>query len=602
MAATSDPTSAKTICVLDALDECHTDEQERLIQLLNVFHKDSGSPTQKTWLKFLVTSRPYDDIQIGFKITTDPFPHIHLKGELENDQISKEIDLVIKVRVEELAKMLTLSSYMRKRIENRLLQIKHRTYLWLYLVIDDIRTTLRSSFRPLEENIRLIPPSVNAAYSKILSRVRSDQVRTARKILQIIVGARRPLTIKEMAMALGIALRPSGSQPTAEVGIDPEILRLKIRDTCGLFTFISNSRIYLLHQTAREFLIVHEAPSNPRPWHVFSLLGTENLLGEICTRYLLMDDLENDRLRDYKSFLAYSAEHWADHVRNMSSRSYASVEGPVNRLYETSTRRFAFWFRIFSSVSKRPERELTGVDFRWGKNDIDAIQLAAFNGHVEVVERLISEDNENVRNNLARETPYAWESPSLSNFDEEEQNTIPPVYQSQFLPANERCDDRTKALILASWKGHDEICLLLLKQGTNPDPGALIAASSRGNYDVVKLLLDRGANVTATATFTNALEVASFGGFLDVVQLLLQRGIDINAKSGSKYGTALQAASQGGHLELIQFLLKNKAHVNTRGNCGEFGSALVAASFYGFHKIVKNLLEAGADVNYIHPP
>ncbi|KKZ60317.1 hypothetical protein EMCG_04960 [[Emmonsia] crescens] len=403
-------------------------------------------------------------------------------------------------------------------------------------------------------------------------------------------------------MALGIALRPSGSQPTAEVGIDPEILRLKIRDTCGLFTFISNSRIYLLHQTAREFLIVHEAPSNPRPWYVFNLLGTENLLGEICTQYLSMDDLENDRLRDYKSFLAYSAEHWADHVRNMSSRSYASVEGLVDQLYDTSTRRFAFWFRIFSSVSKRPERELTGADFRWGPTDIHTIQLAAFNGHVKVVERLISEDNENLQNKLAREIPHLWKSPSLSDFggeDEEEEYIMPPAYQSQFLPANERCDDRTKALILASWKGHDEICLLFLKQGTNPDPGALIAASSRGNYDVVKLLLDRGANVTAAATLTepNALEVASFGGFLDVVQLLLQRGMDINATSGSKYGTALQAASQGGHLEFTQFLLKNKAHVNTQGTYGEFGSALIAASFYDFHIIVKNLLEAGAYAN-----
>ncbi|GLA28807.1 hypothetical protein AnigIFM63326_006399 [Aspergillus niger] len=182
MAVTTDPSSRKTICVLDALDECRTDDQQRLIQRLNKFHEQSVSLTQESWLKFLVTSRPYNEIQIGFRTITDNFPQTHLKGELENDQIHKEINLVIKVKMKQLAEESMLPSDIRKRIENQLLQMKHRTYLWLYLAIDDIRTTFRDSLRPadisIQKIIQEIPHSVSAAYEKILSRVPSREVDT----------------------------------------------------------------------------------------------------------------------------------------------------------------------------------------------------------------------------------------------------------------------------------------------------------------------------------------------------------------------------------------------------------------------------------------
>lgn len=55
-------------------------------------------------------------------------------------------------------------------------------------------------------------------------------------------------------MALGIALVPE-SRSTAKAGIDPVQLAKNIRQLCGLFVFINNLKIYLIHQTAREFLI-----------------------------------------------------------------------------------------------------------------------------------------------------------------------------------------------------------------------------------------------------------------------------------------------------------------------------------------------------------
>ncbi|KEF54288.1 uncharacterized protein A1O9_09454 [Exophiala aquamarina CBS 119918] len=63
----------------------------------------SSSMTRRGRLKFLVTSRPYDDIQAEFQKTRNDLPTIRLRGEDENDQIHEEIDMVIRMRVPKLA-------------------------------------------------------------------------------------------------------------------------------------------------------------------------------------------------------------------------------------------------------------------------------------------------------------------------------------------------------------------------------------------------------------------------------------------------------------------------------------------------------------------
>lgn len=140
--ATSTSISGKTICIFDALDECRDKDRDRLIKKLHVFHRksikevqpiqnSSGSsgPGTSIYLKFLVTSRPYDHIQDQFQALTNSFPHLHLKGEEENDQIHEEINVVVKLRMQELAQAIPLSLETHQRLEEQLLQMKHRTYL-----------------------------------------------------------------------------------------------------------------------------------------------------------------------------------------------------------------------------------------------------------------------------------------------------------------------------------------------------------------------------------------------------------------------------------------------------------------------------------------
>ncbi|KAJ5729634.1 uncharacterized protein N7483_004142 [Penicillium malachiteum] len=578
--------SCKTICLLDALDECREIDQNRLIEKLQSFHRLPRSQRQGTWLKFLVTSRPYDDTQNGFQKITDFFPHLHLKGEEENAQIHQEIDLVVKMRVKQLAERAKLSKATEQRLRQQLLQMEHRTYLWLHLAIDDIESMFKYSIRPTEEQIQLIPQSVDKAYEKILSRVHPGQVDTARKILQIIIAARRPLTTAEMAMALGIATSPQ-AQTAAEAGLESFHIDKKLRRLCGLFVFIKNSKIYLIHQTAREFLVKRSSSNSSNGLYSWNITDTEDQMAIICLRYLLMEDLEynEDSNSNIRSFLEYSAVHWPDHKRKMSLTQDQEATDQVQQIYDMSRRIFSLWFPIF----------WTALESYRSPPSMTALHLASFNGHEREVEFLLSLDGKGINSTDGTGTyPIIWAS--LNGYEK-----VVEFLVEKGAHVDAQGGEYGNALQAASLQGHDKVVQLLLEEGAevNTQGGeyenALQAASLRGHDDVVQLLLEEGAEVnTQGGYYGNALQAASLQGHDRIVQLLLEKGAHVDAQGG-EYGNALQAASLQGHDKVVQLLLEEGAEVNAQG--GYYGNALQAASYGGHDEVVQLLLEEGAEVN-----
>ncbi|KNG52749.1 ankyrin repeat-containing protein [Stemphylium lycopersici] len=242
--------------------------------------KHALNPPEEGCLKILATSRPYDEIRDGFENIPSSLPTIHLRGDEMNDRIHEEIDFVVRARFVELTQRLKLAEKTKQKLEEKLLGMEHRTYLWLYFAIKGIQTVYADSLRPEEESVDSLSSSVEDAYEKILARVTSKQEEDAKKILQIIVGARRPLTTGELAKALNIAM-------------EPDRLREKIRRLCGLFIFFNNSRAYLINQTAKEYLVGKSSAKSSRWKHCFSPTEPERLMAQICINYLVPNDPED---------------------------------------------------------------------------------------------------------------------------------------------------------------------------------------------------------------------------------------------------------------------------------------------------------------------
>jgi ankyrin repeat protein len=196
----------------------------------------------------------------------------------------------------------------------------------------------------------------------------------------------------------------------------------------------------------------------------------------------------------------------------------------------------------------------------------------------------------------------------------------------------EERDEPASALYYAALGGllNAVDCLLSKGADVNAQGGyfgtALQVASLQGHEKVVKMLLDKAADVNAqSGYFGTALHAASLAGHEKLVELLLDKGAHVNAQDGEsgtplyaasasalseshllhdkggyvikprKLGTALHAASLAGHEKVVKMLLDKGADINAQG--GSYGTALYAASLQGHEKVVELLLGKGADVN-----
>lgn len=203
-------------------------------------------------LKFLITSRPYFHIERDLQNLVSKYPVIRLAGEAETQSISREINLVIKVEIEKLERVLKLDDSTQSILQNELCKYNNRTYLWLHLVLEVIRRRLETvSQKRIQNILSSVPDTVEKAYSAILKR--SENKAHAKKLLRIILSASRPMTLRETNVAMTIEASCTSYD---DLDIVPEDKwRVIIRNLCGLFVTIVDSRVYLIHQTAREFLL-----------------------------------------------------------------------------------------------------------------------------------------------------------------------------------------------------------------------------------------------------------------------------------------------------------------------------------------------------------
>ena len=166
--AVQDSQAGPIIIVLDALDECAESEFEDLMRNIESQPRSCHSSSSK--LRYLLTSRPYEQIVAKFQGLLNSFPRIHIPGEEESEAISQEVNLVISYRVELLAEEKKLSNKVRDDLATLLTSTEHRTYLWVHLVFDYLKTEVfKKTTEGIKEATKSLPKSVNQAYERILA-------------------------------------------------------------------------------------------------------------------------------------------------------------------------------------------------------------------------------------------------------------------------------------------------------------------------------------------------------------------------------------------------------------------------------------------------
>ncbi|KAN0067464.1 hypothetical protein V8E54_014333 [Elaphomyces granulatus] len=455
-------------------------------------------------LKFLITSRPYGGIRRGFQPLEIPgLPVIHLSGEsdVEMEKISREIDVFIHARVKNIGAQLKLRSDQQELLLQELMRVPNRTYLWVYLTLDLIESDINIDKTEIVKATSHLPKTVDEAYEKILSK--SHNFDEAKRLLHIIVAAERPLTLKEMDVAL--ALRENHRSYGDFDFRSEERFRENVRDLCGLFVTIIDLKICLLHQTAKEFLVQNNLANDPKSlqgnfkWK-YSLRPQEShrILAEICIWHLLSGEFETHPLNantsishyvDGHVFLDYSANHWTVHFKKSHIEADAVIQSLL-RICDASSNSCMTWFRIYWTSTDFPENFTT-------------LMIASYFGLEAVVKHLLE----------------------VGGID---LNSKDGIYERS-------------AISWAAGNGFDVIVKLLIK-------------GRRISLNGIKLPFRKGAKVDSADRYgRTSLSYASENGHIDTVSLLLMAGARLTTDEIG--GTPVSYAICNGHdvvLEMLQ--------------------------------------------------
>ena len=219
---------------------------------------------------------------------------MRIQVEEETPAVELDIPRLIQYRLENIGRMKNLSETVRASIERRLIDSADRTFIWVALVLDLIERSDRSSRAAMEDLIGSIPPRLDTLYESILDGCSSSV--HARKVLHIVIASARPLSLQEMNVAFSIN---ETDRTEDDLDLEPAI-DSTIRGICGLFVRTVSSCVFLVHETAKEFLVkqAHERESVTDTWkHCFDMVDSHSILASICIRYLMLHDFDTSPFR-----------------------------------------------------------------------------------------------------------------------------------------------------------------------------------------------------------------------------------------------------------------------------------------------------------------
>jgi len=619
--AAEDRNASEIICLLDAIDECE-DQGSQLTAELCKFYGHGGT-AQNSKLKFLLTSRPYDGISRGFQpLNVSGLPVIHLSGETgdEMEAISQEIGVFIEARVKDIGGRRRLTPDQQRDLLKQLKRVPNRTYLWVHLTLDLVERAILFN-KTMPEIVSQLPKTVNKAYDTILSK--SSDPELAVLILHIVTATARPLTLGEMRLALILqgSRQHDGPDPGSYSGPDPDresAFGEEVRDICGLFVTVINSRIYLLHQTAREFLVQNPEKTLPPDdgeslrWR-YSLQPqkSHHILAEVCTRYLLFENFETHPLGESEALpayvernilLDYSAKQWAAHLRNLPAETQKAMIEATLRICDTSSQRFLTWFRVYwTSIT---------TDFPTGFTTLMATSYFGLEVAVKHLLRTDGGGNLDSLDDTHQRSALSWAAGNgfdvvtkllIKGVRTAPMRFIQPFWRKSRVNSVDRYG-RTP-LSYAVWSGNTESIKLLVKESARVDLKDKIGgtplsyAVCSGRPDVMKLLLTTGIKVGSVDEISNALLLsAAKNGHQDVIAMLLETGkVDPNTKDGDGMA-ALHLAAFGGHTPVMSLLLESSADIEAKDIHG--CTPLTLAVRKSHKACVEILLEKNSDVNY----
>ena len=290
------------IWVIDALDECVTTNSiaAMLTKIPSTFP-----------LKVFLTSRR----TFGSAEWLPLLKNLSYEDQITPEDSRHDITLYLNTRMESLPLQ---DEKLRESVKANIIEKSHGSFLWVTLVLNEMRFIARES--DIQRILNEIPPGLDALYERALKTMsgitRGKELIVS--ILQWVVCAFRPLTLKEMEHALKLY-----------TGENVLSLEKFLSISCEQLIHVDKGgRIEVVHETVRSLLLRTDLDSE----FAVDKSRAHGSIAEVCLRYLNGEEMKPPRtpklMQMYKvkaskrsAFADYASPYFSQHLRRSTSEN-----------------------------------------------------------------------------------------------------------------------------------------------------------------------------------------------------------------------------------------------------------------------------------------
>ncbi|KAI1111658.1 hypothetical protein F5Y14DRAFT_424372 [Nemania sp. NC0429] len=526
------PQTSLHYCLIDGLDEC--DESSQIFIQESILKAEVEYPNLP---KFIVTSNKLPRIRPSMIL-------LDLTSTTSYESIQQDINRFIEHTANGLIETFPFLGTWGSKLIGALQAKSEDNFLLASLIADDIKLKLyKGGPAAVKIALETIPSGLSQYYDTKLRQLPPGPI--SKQISLWVALAKRPLTVHELAIGIGVSPRDSFTS---------EQVMKEYIESCAAIVTIDNDFVYFVNVSMTEYLCYVLEKNSP------FAINTQNghlQIAKRCLEYmnkeLSLTDRKNwssGKLQSRLPFLSYAALYFPDHARTSSSDIGETLD---LQFFSSASPLCKLWLNVYCSLSRHPslypgipvlhmlscfgiaplvsillekkaQYAIKGIDEKDDKGHT-ALQLALNHSHDAVVAELLMRGADyNIK--------YQGIRTNIS-YIRGDRNT---VTQLPFLPFNEGIP----TLHSVCYHGYGAGAEMLLNYGADVNRRSVCFALNityiEGNDNrvyqtlagrrLISLLLG-----SEEAGFS-ALHLAALRGHEGIVKLLLDTGADIDANVG----------------------------------------------------------------------